>query len=212
MTNYGIKIGIHNGPAVDFKEGAMENNKVFVPRTAINKEMVQVHLNVKAKTRTSRNNNNIRNNNNSRNNNRHKAHESDKSNNEIEAIIFDDLISDTSSVEDESTDKVSSREDNLEELKHVDYSIKDTKNKKFHTLYVVSDKFWHIYVPLKQMRISNEEFEAKATELFPLSFLWLLRECARTISVSICELYAAVLSLEKMTANYDKRTRTLKYK
>ena len=164
------------------------------------------------------------------NGNKSNSYKSEKSNSEIVAdMLNDDLISDASSVSDSDDDKGNDNKNkenedkdedrtvsevDLEASKRVveDSSFKDASRNKVYTLNVVSTKYWQCHVPLKQLRITNEEFETKAMELFPTSFLWLLRECARTINVSIRELYAAVMLVEKMCENFDECKQTFKYK
>lgn len=202
MAKRGIKIGIHNGPAVNFDLGVVKNNKIFIPRTTINKEMVCVRLHVEAKRKGKKNKN--------------KSYKSDKAHVEMRAnILDDDLISDASSIDDDDHDtdggktnqttKRVSKDDLGKPTYIIGSSVKHTVNRKYYTLYVVRNKLWQIDVPLKRMRILNKEFEVIATEMFPLSFLWLLRECARMISVPIRELYKEVLSFENVTADFGKQ-------
>lgn len=216
MADHGIKISIHNGPSVNFHEMQFEKNKSFSSRTNMNKQNESVRLIVEKKQKGNKDKN-------SSNKNGKSSDES------VASILNDDLLSDVSSINDSEDDDDKGSGGGVEADKDSDKTVsedeieaskctvedalhKEKENKKAYTLYVVSTKVWHCHIPLKQLRIFNDEFETKAMEMFPCSFLWLLRECARMINVSTRELYTALISFEKMAVHIDKQKQTFKYK
>lgn len=194
----GIKIIIHDEPSNNFDEVPVVKKKEIVARWAINKEILFVRVNVERKEKDEGSFN---------------KSDCDIGGSGSTVLGDDEFISDDSSIDDDMDKNNMVVENDLGESRHVDLlpQIYKTENKKAYILNTASTKYWCHYLPLKKLSISNDDTESKSMALFPPSFLWLLRECARTINVTVRDLYMAVMRVEKICETLGKPQQTFKF-
>lgn len=112
-----------------------------------------------------------------------------------------DLISDDSSEEEsDSKNKFKNDSCNQNPLASATDSV---------TLYKTSSKYWFCHFSTSQRSLSLEEFHMLSVKEFPSSFLWFLKECARTIRVHPRDLYVQVIQEEKQYKNFLKEAENL---
>lgn len=107
---------------------------------------------------------------------------------------FLEIISDDSDEEDDVDNDLSS-EPVVEET-----AVCESPLELFNT----GSQYWFCHISLTKHSSTNEEFESLAMRTFPFSFLWLLNECSRIISVHSKKLYSYLVIIEKEHNNILK--------
>uniref|UniRef100_A0A1B6BXL7 TATA box-binding protein-associated factor RNA polymerase I subunit B n=1 Tax=Clastoptera arizonana TaxID=38151 RepID=A0A1B6BXL7_9HEMI len=131
---------------------------------------------------------------------------------ELNLNEFLDIISDDSSDEEhEGDDDIDGTLLGDQEDTPLVHSLSSIKEKSSLPLYETRHCYWFCHKKIE----SNEDFNIFAANVFPSSFLWLLKECSRVVGVTIKDLYDEVMFLEtkknifiKSTRNVRKRKKT----
>lgn len=105
---------------------------------------------------------------------------------------FLEIISDDSDEEDDVDNDLSGEPPVEEEI-----AVSESPLELFKT----GSQYWLCHVSLTKHSSTNEEFESLAMRTFPFSFLWLLNECSRIISVHSKKLYSYLVIIEKEHKN-----------
>lgn len=105
---------------------------------------------------------------------------------------FLELISDDSDEEDDVDNDLSGEPPVEEETAFGESPLE---------LFNTGSQYWFCHISLTKHSSTNEEFESLAMRTFPFSFLWLLNECSRIISVHSKKLYSYLVIIEKEHKN-----------
>uniref|UniRef100_A0A1B6DEA7 TATA box-binding protein-associated factor RNA polymerase I subunit B n=1 Tax=Clastoptera arizonana TaxID=38151 RepID=A0A1B6DEA7_9HEMI len=111
---------------------------------------------------------------------------------ELNLNEFLDIISDDSSDEEhEGDDDIDGTLLGDQEDTPLVHSLSSIKEKSSLPLYETRHCYWFCHKKIE----SNEDFNIFAANVFPSSFLWLLKECSRVVGVTIKDLYDEVMFL-----------------
>lgn len=122
-----------------------------------------------------------------------------------EGSDFSDIVSDDSSDEEEEEEDADIEESTIpDDVSGILPSLNETKCSL--PLYETRQTYWICHKKFE----SNDDFNFFAADVFPSPFLWLLKECASVIGVTIRDLYEEVMFLEIKKNVFTKSTQYLR--